>query len=586
MCGIIVITGSRTSEVSDANMSMMLDSICSRGPDEKDFLRLGNTVLGQTRLAIVDIIDGHQPMRDNKHPYTIVFNGEIYGYKELRDKLEKLGHSFGTKSDTEVILKAYAEYGERCVEHLDGMFAFAIWDENKQQLFIARDRFGKKPFYYSSGGGVFFGASEIKALFEGKLTKGRIDDQSLDDYLRLGYIPPWKTIYSNVHTLPPAHAGIVKDQKLKTWRYWRLEKRRPGSQISYDEAKTEIKRLLVDAVRKRMVADVEIGSLLSGGVDSTLITAYAQKCSPRPIKTFALGYGASKNELPFALEASRKIGTEHHTCVVDVNNLEELRKVIGYFDEPHADSSDFPQQLISKHAASKVKVALSGDGADELFMGYGWYQKYWHTPIYKRIFETPFSAYKKMTEIFREKERDELYLKKIQVDRKIESAMVEMSSDPFDKINKCDLGIYLPGQLLVKVDRASMMHSLEVRCPFLDTALAEFVYNLPNEFKMDKNNSKIILKDILCEIMPKEFVRRRKQGFGAPLQNWFREEGVKKELSRITKDGHHPVYSYLKKEAVCAIFLDTDSQNKTSIQKAWVLLCLCIWFELHQKYHE
>jgi asparagine synthase (glutamine-hydrolysing) len=289
MCGIIAITGNTTKNVTDAQLGAMLSSLSRRGPDDKGFLRLGNSILGQTRLSIVDIDTGHQPMKDNKNQYTIVFNGEIYGYRELRKKLEECGHVFSTKSDTEVILKSYAEYGERCVEHLDGMFAFAIWNELKQELFVARDRFGKKPFYYAWVEGTFLGASEIKAIFESGLLKGRVDLKSLDNYLQLGYIPPWKTIYSNIQTIPPAHAGIVENGKLDLWKYWEL-KNKP-LKISYEDAKKEIRSLFDKAVQKRMVADVEIGSLLSGGVDSTIVTAYAQKYCAQPIKTFSIGYG-------------------------------------------------------------------------------------------------------------------------------------------------------------------------------------------------------------------------------------------------------------------------------------------------------
>src|SRR3989344_2886254 len=326
MCGIIAIIGYKIKEKKNIKIDDMLSSLYRRGPDERGIIHFEHSILAQTRLSILDVAGGHQPMRDNNNPYTIVFNGEIYGYTKLRYELEKLGHTFSTNSDTEVILKTYAEYGQKCVDHLDGMFAFAIWDEKKKELFIARDRLGKKPFYYTWKDDIFWGASEIKVFFKSGLIKGKISTQSLDDYLRLGYVPPWKTIYSNIQTLPPAHAGILKNGNLNTWRYWKLKKRPVN--ISYDDAKTEIKRLFNEAVLKRMVADVEIGSLLSGGVDSTLVTAYAQKYSRRPIKTFALGYGTYKNELPFALEASRKIGTEHHTYVTSENNIEELKNVI------------------------------------------------------------------------------------------------------------------------------------------------------------------------------------------------------------------------------------------------------------------
>ena len=516
MCGIIAITGKDSYKVTDAIVGNMLKTLSRRGPDDHDFNRIKdqtgtiNAVLGQTRLSIVDLANGHQPMKDNAHHFTIVFNGEIYGYKDLKKELESRGHIFSTNSDTEVILKAYSEYGRDCLNHLDGMFAFALWDGQRNELFIARDRFGKKPLYYTFLDEMFVAASEIKAIFASGLVKGKIDPQALDDFLRLLYIPPNKSVYSNIKVLLPAHAAIVKDSQIETWRYWNLEKSEIA--ISHDEAKTEIKRLFESSCQKRMVADVEIGSLLSGGVDSTLVTAYAQKYTNKPIKTFSVQYGDLINELPYAKQASKQIGTDHYSLNASSSDLKELKDVIAYFDEPHADSSDFPQHLVSKLASSEVKVALSGHGADELFMGYGWYQKYWHTPRYKldRIFGNPYSVFKKITQVFSKNERHSLLKDKVSGQDSFEKQTLVNAHDNIDKINRHDLLIYLPGQLLSKVDRTSMMHSLEMRAPFLDTALVEFVYNLPKEFKLNKNENKIILKEILSEIMPREFVYRRK----------------------------------------------------------------------------
>lgn len=583
MCGIIAIAGKKVSGIENSVIEEMLSCLSKRGPDEKAYVKLDNVILGQTRLSIVDIGGGKQPMKDSEHPLTLVFNGEIYDYKETRRKLEKHGHIFKTQSDTEVILKAYAQYGRKCVDHLDGMFAFALWDEAQQELFIARDRFGKKPFYYTFIDNTFFGASEIKSIFKTGLAKGNIDPQAINDYLRLLYIPPWKTIYSNIHTLPPASAGIVKNGNIETWKYWQLDKK--TLTISYDDAKKEIKKLFNDAVRKRMIADVEIGSLLSGGVDSTIVTAYAAQYSNQPIKTFAVGFGIHKNELPYALEASKKIQTDHHTLVTEKVDINELKKVIAYFDEPHADSSNFPQHLVSKLASSKVKVALSGDGADELLMGYGWYQKHWHTPFLKRLLSNPFSSYKKVTEVFSKSERKLLLKKKVHELDEVEKSILDKKRNPFDKINTYDLSVYLPGQLLTKVDRTSMMHSLEIRSPFLDTKLAEFVYNLPIEYKISKTENKIILKDILAETFPKEFVYRRKQGFGAPMHDWLQDPDLQEEIVKITKDDKHPIYTHLNKEVLKKI-LEKKEYDKYSIQKVWSIICLAFWFELHQQDYE
>ena len=583
MCGILAITGKNTKKIEDTTISSMLSTLSKRGPDESSFERIGPTVLGQTRLAIVDLSGGHQPMRDNKDNLILVFNGEIYGYKETREILEKRGHVFSTHSDTEVILKAYSEYGKDCVLHLDGMFAFALWDETKQELFVARDRFGKKPLYYTSVDQTFFAASEIKTLFATGIIKGEIDPSALDDYLRLMYIPSYKSIYKNIGILPPAHAGIVKNGALETWQYWKLEK--APCEDSYKEAKTKIKKLFSDAVKKRMVADVEVGSLLSGGVDSTIVTHEAQKYMNRPIKTFAVGYGTHKNELPFAKIASEKIGSDHYTLTTEDFNMEGFLEVVAYFDEPHADSSNYPQSFVSKLASSKVKVALSGDGADEFFMGYGWYQKYWHTPLLKKIFTTPWRSYTDVIEVFKTKDRKGLL--GVQKNNKtFEKNALKNAKNNTEKINNFDIHIYLPGQLLSKVDRTSMMHSLEIRSPFLDTKLAEYVYNLPTAFKISKNANKIILKDILSETFPKDFVYRRKQGFGAPIGAWLLKEDLQKKLAEIFSNQKHPMFSYIGYNKALQIKEKAFQNMKTYAPRLWSLFCLALWFEQHHKHHE
>jgi asparagine synthase (glutamine-hydrolysing) len=586
MCGIIAITGNNVQKLPAHQIEAMLSCLRKRGPDDKGFVRFPKSILGQTRLSIVDLSGGRQPMRDNTHPYTIVFNGEIYGYKDLRQKLESAGHTFSTNSDTEVILKAYAEYGEACLKHLDGMFAFVLWDEKKNILFMARDRFGKKPLYYTKVKDLFLIASEMKSFFATGLVKGKIDPGMLDQYLRLMYIPPNKTIYSNIQTLLPAHAAVISNGQIRTWRYWDLEKHELD--ISYEDAKGEIKRLFDTAVKNRMVADVEIGSFLSGGVDSTLTTYYAQKYSSFPIKTFSVGYDGHKNELAYALEASKKIGTDHYPLAVNADLVKELEAIVEYMDEPHGDSSNFPQHLISRLTGSKVKVALTGDGADELFMGYGWYQKYWHTPRWRLdwAFLNPYTAQQKAITIFPKRERQRLLTsseKSYQSEFEID--ITKNIEDPIHKINAFDLKFYLPGQLLSKIDRTSMMHSLEVRSPFLDTALAEFVYNLPTTFKLSKLENKIILKEILAEIMPKEFVYRRKQGFGAPIDHWLKQDNVQTFVNDLIAEDT-PAYTYLHKDEVVKIKDNFYAGKRNAAGKLWILMCLLLWFKKHRADYE
>ncbi len=591
MCGIIAIVGSETKKIGDSLINKMLDTLSRRGPDEQSFVRLSTCILGQTRLSIVDIELGHQPMRDVANNLTITFNGEIYNYKELKDNLVKKGHIFNTNSDTEVIIKAYKEYGVECPKYLDGMFAFVIWDEIKGEVFIARDRFGKKPLYYSyDSDGTLIIASEIKAIFESDKIKGELSYEALDDYLALMYIPPWKTIYNNVWVIPPASFAIFKGGSMKIEKYWSLEKK--PLQITYEEAKEKVRKLLTESVRKRMIADVEIGSFLSGGVDSTLVTLLAQSFSKSPIKTFSVGYQDYINELPFALEASQKIDSDHYPLQAKDNMIKELYDVISYFDEPHADSSDFPQYLLSKLASSKVKVALSGDGADELFLGYGWYTRYknlsYRAHFIEKIFLSPFSGFVKAIQIFSKKERRSLW-KNITANKNTFIADEVNNSKLLsaEKINLFDLTTYLPGQLLTKADRMGMMNSLEVRSPFLDHHLVEFVYSLPDEYKTDSKNFKIILKDILGEYMPKEFVYRRKQGFGAPVKQWLKKESFRKEVYDKLYRHEAEIFKILDKNIIRNMVDKFYIEGKDNYNyKIWVLYCLELWFITHKKYHK
>ena len=582
MCGIIAIAGEGAEKTNDRVLAAMLGTLSLRGPDDSGFDRFPGCVLGQTRLSIIDLAGGHQPMRDETLGLSIAFNGEIYNWKEIRTTLEVKGRTFHTHSDTEVILKAYSEYGTDCVHHLDGMFAFALWDETKKTLFIARDRFGKKPLFYGyDDRGRICIASEIKALRAGGVVEGGIDPLAIDNFLTLMYIPPWKTVYKNIHVLPPAYRGVWKDGALTTERYWSLPEA-PLS-VGYTEAKEVTRDLIQKAVKKRMLAaDVEVGAFLSGGVDSTLVSAYAQTALDHPLKTFSIGYEDHINELPFALEASRAIGTEQHTLQASSDLVGEIESVLAYLDEPHADSSLFPQHILSKLAASQVKVALSGDGADELFMGYGWYSKWENVQKIVRLKNTLFSdrlsEHIKYVSVFTPAEREELWGGAHYMNSDIVSeAVTAARGNGIQKINRFDLTTYLPGQLLTKVDRTSMMHSLEVRCPFLDQALAEYVYNLPTEFKMNRRENKIILKDILLDIMPREFVYRRKQGFGAPVLAWLQTPHVR-ALAENRLRGNSRITQFFKKEAVASLLDRFYAKGDTSLHyKIWTLLSLEIW---------
>ncbi len=583
MCGIIGLVSKEKIPVERNTLDAMLASLSKRGPDDRGTLVFPHCTLGQTRLSIIDLSGGHQPMRDNARNIAITFNGEIYNYRELKRELTAKGHTFSTNSDTEVILKAYAEYGTECPKHLDGMFAFALWDEDQQVLFLARDRFGKKPLYYAFDEHKnLVVASEIKALVAAGIT-GELDERALDNYLQLMYIPPWKSVYKNVFQLPPAHSAVYRNGGLDIQRYWDIPFQPIA--IGYDEAKEEVRRLLDEAVKKRMLAaDVEVGALLSGGVDSTIVSILASKHLDHPLKTFSLGYGDYINELPYAKQAADYIHSEHYTAEAGGDMTEELEKVLAYFDEPHADSSDFPQHLVSELAASKVKVALSGDGGDEIFMGYGWHTRHlnlsYRAHTFEKLFLNPFQGRTRSQRVFSPLGRLALWgsVSPLNNDIYAEDAY-RAGLDPMQNITTFDLTTYLPGQLLSKVDRTSMMHGLEVRSPFLDTELVEFVINLPTEFKAGKDGNKMLLKDLLAEYMPKEFVYRRKQGFGAPVGKWLREPKMRSYATQTLGAGAN-IRSLFVEKTINSLLNDFYSKNDNrSGMRLWLLLCLEIWLK-------
>lgn len=590
MCGIIGIVGKDTRRYEGVGISPMLDTLARRGPDDQGSMRFPHCVLGQTRLSIIDLSGGHQPMQDNTHPVAVTFNGEIYNYRELKKELLKKGHRFSTSSDTEVILKAYLEYGVDCPKYLEGMFAFAIWDEREGRLFLARDRFGKKPLYYAyDDSGSLLVASEIKALFASGHVKGKLNYEALDNYLHLFYIPPAKTVYQNVFTLPPAHYALYKDGSLSLQRYWTMPIN--PLKISEREAKEKLAHLLDEAVRKRMIADVEVGTFLSGGVDSSIITYLAQKHTAKRLKSFSAGFEHHINELPYARKAADIAGTDHHELQINVNLPETLSEVCAYYDEPFADSSSVPQYLISKFAHSKVKVVLSGDGGDEVFLGYGWYWKWWNLGMKDKLKHPLASrdAYRyHFTNIqnFQPLEHFALWKNPLRAGAPLPIPPEDPRLTPMGNINNFDFNVWLPGDILTKVDRSSMMTSLEVRSPFLDTALVEFAFNLPEGLKTDRHHGKIILKKMFEDVFGKEFMGRRKQGFSAPAREWLRQSDFK-EFVYATLTGPSVKLHTLFRKSFIDLLLDLFYGKGIDRwgYRIWILLCLELWLQSHSNYH-
>jgi asparagine synthase (glutamine-hydrolysing) len=521
----------------------------------------GRVGLAHRRLTILDLSPlGHQPMHLAEAGLSIVFNGEIYNFADLRSELERLGHSFRSHSDTEVLLAAYHQWGTECLSRLNGMFAFALFDASRQRLFLARDRAGEKPLYYRLADGCLHFASELKALLAHPALPRRIDAEALDCYLAMGFVPGERCILQGYLKLSPAHAMTfdLNSGNARVWRYWQLPELEPGTAtIDEDALLDELESLLEDAVGRQLVADVPVGILLSGGVDSSLVTAMAVRRSSQ-VRTFSIGFpGHGKlDETPHARLIARHFGTEHTELMADPTSADLLPVLARQFDEPMVDSSMFPTFLASKLVRQHCTVALGGDGGDELFGGYNHYSRLvW---MQRRLGLVPHGLRQLVargTEHFLPpgiKGRN--YLQSLDVDFRhglpliasyfdattrrrllrghpghplaaegIREARIPRHPDLLQRANRMDFENYLADDILVKVDRASMLNSLEVRAPLLDVRLIEFAFGkVPSRLKATENEKKILLKRLAQRVLPPEFDRQRKQGFSIPLADWLK----------------------------------------------------------------
>ena len=611
MCGVTgKIFFDKNREVSFDELKGMTDIMQHRGPDDEGFFIDENVGLGFRRLSIIDLKLGHQPLSDNSERYWITFNGEIYNFQELRVLLNKKGYLFKTNSDTEVIVNLYAEYKEKCLDHLRGMFAFVIWDKKEKQLFGARDRFGIKPFYYYIDNEKFVWASEIKSILASKSISKDISLQSLDYYFAYGYTPRNNSIYSQIKKLKPGHFFLVKTlkkNKLVIKPYWKIS-------FEPDYSKTEEfwKEALYDSlnesVKMRMISDVPLGTFLSGGIDSSIVTSLMSLNSNKPIKTFSIGFKEKKyNELQYARLLADKYKTEHHEFIVEQESIELLPKLVSAYDEPFADASAIPTYHVSKFTRNHVTVALSGDGGDELFAGYSSYDKMMMLNRKKHYPKSLFALANKMIPdhmfgkgmtyylskdkdyigayicLWKNYERRKFYLPEINQEiennysEKIKSSMLgSMSGDFISKIQQLDLQTYLVDDILTKVDRASMMNSLEVRVPLLDHKFAELSFKIPSNLKMKGNIKKYILKEAFKNILPEGIISHQKQGFAIPLDMWFKND--LKDYSYDVLLNSKFLHNILEKNQIENMLDNHQKGMRNYGAKIWSLLFLNEWF--------
>jgi len=636
MCGIVGFLTSNPSDIPDHQiLKRMRELLTHRGPDDQgEYIRSLNEkgpflFLGHRRLSIIDLVSGQQPLSNEDGTVWVIFNGEIYNFKELRDRLRTLGHRFATNSDTEVIVHSYEEYGEGCFKHLNGMFAIGIWDERKKQLILARDRLGKKPLYYSALPGTFLFASELKAIMAYPKFERKIAPLSLMKYLFYEFIPSPHTIFEDAMKLPAASYLIWRDEKTEIKRYWSPFDMEVIKDISEGEAESRIIDLLRTSVKRRLISDVPLGIFLSGGIDSSAVAAFAQREVPGKVKTFSIGFeDPSFDESGYASLASTFLETEHYEQRMTPEDLLAIvPQLPDILDEPMADASILPTYLLSKFTREHVTVALGGDGGDELFAGYPTYLAHQLAKPYENYLGLlhPLATYlgnllpvsdnnisfdfkmKKFLSgigypdgirnsiwlgsfpfIENEKVLSDEIRSQFNRDRLVEDlARYEKDyplNDRMTLLQYLDLKLYLQEAILVKVDRASMACSLEVRAPFLDYELVEFVMRLPSRLKLKGFTSKYILKRAMKKFLPPKVVHRPKKGFGVPIAKWVK--GPLKELfrnmlslERIEREG------FLSQEYVATLLEDHLKNKKDNRKPLWTLLIWQLWVDRYHPSH-
>lgn len=606
MCGItgIVKKNIRSEDFYKQTLKNMTDSIIHRGPDDEGHEYFQNCFLGFRRLAIVDLSkDGHQPMYSNTKSECIVFNGEIYGYRDLKKNLSD--YPFQSNTDTEVILSLFQKHSSELPKHLNGMFSIAIWNEEKQELFCARDRFGEKPFYYATGkNGEFIFASEIKAILATGLVDAEMNDEAIHHFLRHMYIDSQQSIYKNIKVLPPANQLIYKDGNVEISQYWNF----PAEEttMSEEEATQEFKTLVQNSVEKQLVADVKLGAFLSGGLDSgTLVALSSQK--NQNLTTLGFQYEGDWDEMPDARTIAKKYNTDHKEVALQNSHIPKtLVEVLKKLDEPLADTAILATYTICREAAKNMTVVITGNAGDELFGGYKWYQQEKEIlekgganasflPLYKvgSTISQKLGLEKQrsyfLDKIFQSKFPDIVAYQKGKVHNNFSknetSQLMKTMQDyehqynfSLDKTNlntcmKMDLTNIIPGDYLVKDDRIAMMHSIELRTPFLDKDLVEFCSTLPSKYKVDAGQTKIILRKAFGKLLTTNILNKKKQGFGAPVFDWLKIPEMEDLTNKILKNPSSKLFEKLN-------FSEVQKQLNYNY-KHWSLLVLGIWMEEH-----
>lgn len=623
MCGITGFVNRNGVTVDRGVLERMNQAIAHRGPDDDGFYLNEHVGLAMRRLSIIDLASGQQPIHNADKTKWIVFNGEIYNYQELRSDLEKRGHRFYTKSDTEAVVHLYDEFGADCLKYLRGMFAFAIWDESQKTLFLARDRVGKKPILYSHqpNGDLIFG-SEFQALLQHPAISREVDFEAIDSYLSFLCVPAPQTAFTQIRKLEPGHWLLWKNGEIETRRYW-LPDFSKKIKISEEEAIEETIRILRESTRLRMISEVPLGAFLSGGVDSSTVVALMAQESGEPIKTFSIGFEDQDfSELKYAKRVAEHVGAEYNEFIVKPNALEILPTLVEHYGEPFADPSAIPTYYVSKETRKFVTVALNGDGGDESFVGYerhvamrfaeayrklpGPLREYVLEPSFSLIprpinFRNRFTRFQRFLRAASMPKADRYFLWLSTFDASAKRELYKddlkslvTKSDPlqflapyFNRNNStgiidatllADFMHYLPNDLLVKVDIASMANSLEARSPFLDHHVIEFAASLPENIKQQGRETKSLLKKVAARLVPKDVIYRQKMGFAVPLRRWLGNElyDFSRSVLLTEKARNRDLF---ETHIVERLIEEHRAGKNDNSWKIWTLLMLELWFQ-------
>jgi len=623
MCGIAGGVSSVSNPRLSAAVGPMTRALQHRGPDEEGIWANEFCALGNRRLAIIDLSPaGRQPLSNESSSVWVTFNGEIYNFQALREELEGFGHRFRTGTDTEVIVHAYEQWGTGCVKRFRGMFAFALWDQQRRQLFLARDRVGKKPVLYTQVGNVFLFSSELQSLLQYPDIRREPELSAIDAYLSYGYVPAPQTAFRGVNKLPPAHWLTLDVSRgrpvLRVEQYWKLEYS-PKSRLSEAEAAEQLRQKLTEAVKLRMISDVPLGVFLSGGLDSSVVVGLMAGLSPQPVKTFSIGFKeAGWSELGFARNVAQRWATDHHEFVVEPDALVILPRLVRHYGEPFADSSAVPTFYVSQVTRRSVTVALNGDGGDESFAGYN---RYFANLVAERLSRVPGARnamvllqmllpdssnqknrlryihrflgavagstperYQEWVGIFSQRQKQGLLGGDFRPDGAEENTdqllrhlfAASRQLHPIDAAMAVDVASYLPYDLLAKVDITSMANSLEARSPFLDHEVMEFAARLPIHFKRRRRISKYLVKRAFADLLPRENLRRGKMGFGVPVGEWFRGS-LREFLQDMILSERSRQRGYFNPQAVQALLENHVARKADHGTQLWALLMLEMW---------